>query len=149
MKVAKDTQSKNDVWVKPMEFTLPKGLIGFEDATRYELLINEEEAPFMWIRCVDRHELGFVVVEPSSVTNDYDVELCDDDVNFLEINQANDAILFNIVTLNDEDIESATVNLVGPIVVNRHTGKAKQVIVSNYMKYSARHPVLAESALNS
>ena len=148
MKVASETQSNKEVWIKPMEFELPKGLIGFPEATRYELLINEEEAPFMWIRCVDHHELGFVVIEPSQILSDYDVELTDDDVAFLGIETAEDALLFNIVTLKDNSIESATVNLVGPIVLNRRTLKAKQVIVSNYMKYSARHPLLADSALN-
>lgn len=149
MKVASETQSNKEVWIKPMEFELPKGLIGFQEATRFELLINEEEAPFMWIRCMDRHELGFVVIEPSQILSDYDIELSDDDVNFLGINAPEDAILFNIVTLKDNSIESATVNLIGPIVLNRHSLVAKQVIVSNYVKYSARHPLLADSAVNA
>lgn len=130
-----------------MEFELPGGLIGLEDATRFELLINEEEEPFMWIRAVERHELGFVVIEPSAILNDYDVEIADDDAKGLEIQGADDAIVLNIVTLKDDDIESATVNLIGPIVLNRRTLKGKQVIAANYMKFSARHPLLAESAV--
>ncbi len=149
MKVASETQSNKEVWIKPMEFELAKGLIGFPEATRYELLINEEEAPFMWIRCTERHELGFIIVEPSQILSDYDVEISDDDVALLGIQNAEDAILFNIVTLKDDSIESATVNLIGPIVLNRRTLKGKQVIVSNYLKYSARHPLLAESAVNA
>ena len=149
MKVASETQSNKEVWIKPMEFELPKGLIGFPEATQYELLINEEEAPFMWIRCVQIHELGFIVIEPSQILSDYDIELNDDDVAYLGIESAEDAILFNIVTLKDDSIESATVNLIGPIVLNRRNLKAKQVIVSNYAKYSARHPLLAESAVNA
>lgn len=149
MKVAPDTQTEKEVWIKPMEFELPAGLIGFEEATRFELLINEEEEPFMWIRCVDRHELGFVVIEPSAVLKDYDVEIADDDATKLEIEAAEDALVLNIVTVRDNDIEAATVNLIGPIVLNRRTLKGKQLIAANYMKFSARHPLLSESALAS
>ncbi len=149
MKVAPETQTEKQVWIKPMEFTLPSGLIGLEDATRFELLINEEEEPFMWIRSVDQHELAFVVIEPSKILNDYDVEIADDDASKLDIQSAEDALILNIVTLKDDDIESATVNLIGPIVLNRRTLTGKQLIAANYMKFSARHPLLAESAVAS
>jgi len=149
MKVAPDSQTEQQVWIKPMEFELVGGLIGLEEYTRYELLINEEEEPFKWIRSVDHHELGFVVIEPSSILNDYDVEIADDDAAKLEIESAEDVIILNIVTLKDDDIESATVNLIGPIVINRRTLRGKQLIAANYMKFSARHPLLSESAVAS
>lgn len=149
MKVAPESQTEQDVWIKPMEFELPAGLIGLEDATRFELLINEEEEPFMWIRSTEQHELGFVVIEPAKILNDYDVEIADDDASKLDIQTAEDALILNIVTLKDDDIESATVNLIGPIVLNRRTLKGKQLIAANYMKFSARHPLLAESAVAS
>lgn len=132
-----------------MEFTLPKGLIGLEEATRFELLINEEEKPFMWIRCEDRHELGFIVIEPGSVLNDYHPEIADDDAKNLGIEDPSDVLVLNIVTLNGDDLEQATVNLVGPVIINRSTLTGKQLIVANYMKFSARHPLLSESALSA
>lgn len=147
MKVATESQSNNDVWIKPMEFELPKGLIGFPDIAKYELLINQEEQPFMWIRAVERHELAFIVIEPSQILSDYVIELADDDVKSIGIEKAEDALILNIVTVKDgAAIETATVNLIGPLVLNRRTLVGKQTIVSNYMKYSARHPILAESA---
>ncbi|MBC2606037.1 flagellar assembly protein FliW [Pelagicoccus albus] len=149
MKVAPDSKTEKEVWIKPMEFDLPGGLIGLEDATRFELLINEEEEPFMWIRCADQHELGFVVIEPTAILSDYDLEIADDDASKLEIAQAEDALVLNIVTLKNDDIEAATVNLIGPIVINRRTLKGKQLIAANYMKFSARHPLLSDSAVAS
>lgn len=149
MKVAPESQTEKEVWIKPMEFELPGGMIGFEDITQFELLINEEEEPFMWIRAVKQHELAFVVVEPSKILNDYDVEIADGDAEKLEIQTAEDALILNVVTIKNDDIESATVNLIGPIVLNRRTLKGKQLIAANYMKFSARHPLLSESALAS
>jgi len=147
MKVATESKSSEDVWVKPMEFELGKGLIGFPEVTKYELLVNSEELPFMWIRATDQHELGFVVIEPSEFMKDYEVELSDDDVSTLDIQCDKDVLILNIVTIKDgETLESATVNLIGPIVINKNTLQGRQVIVSNYHKYSARHPILTENA---
>ena len=50
-----------------------------------------------------------------------------------------DAMILNIVTLRPEG--QASVNLKGPIVVNRHTLRAKQVIPTNAVDYILRHPI--------
>jgi len=147
MKLASESQENKEVWVKPMDFTLINGLIGFPEQREFELLVNAEELPFMWIRAKNRKELGFVVIEPSHFVEDYEVEISDDDAKELEISGANDALILNIVTIQDsENIESATANLVGPILLNRNTQLGKQIIVSNHMKYSTKHPILSSAA---
>ena len=146
MKVATETQSHQDLWSKPMDIVIPKGMIGFDEVTEYEVLVNMEELPFMWVRGKDHHDLAFVVVEPSAVLNDYQVEISDDDIKFLEIESEDDVMILNVVTIKDgESIESATINLIGPVIVNRKTFRGKQVVVSNYLKFSAHHPILSES----
>lgn len=147
MKLASESQENKEVWVKPMDLTLINGLIGFPEQREFELLVNAEELPFMWIRAKNRKELGFVVIEPSHFVEDYEVEISDDDAKELEISGANDALILNIVTIQDsENIESATANLVGPILLNRNTQLGKQIIVSNHMKYSTKHPILSSAA---
>ena len=147
MKLASESQENKEVWVKPMDLTLTNGLIGFPEEREFELLVNAEELPFMWIRAKNRKELGFVVIEPSHFVEDYEVEISDDDAEELKISGANDALTLNIVTIQDsENIESATANLVGPILLNRNTRIGKQVIISNYMKYSTKHPILSSFA---
>ena len=148
MKVATESKSNEDIWMKPLEFDLPKGLIGFPDVTKYELLANSEELPFMWIRSKERRELGFVVIEPSHLMSDYEIELSDGTVSELGIQEASELIVLNIVTIKEgESLDNATVNLIGPIALNKNTLQGCQVIVSNYQKYSARHPVMASSAV--
>lgn len=145
MKVATETQSSKEVWIKPAEFTLANGLIGFPDVTKFELLANTDELPFMWIRSVERHELGFIVIEPSEILDSYEVEIPDDDIESLGIQSESDTLVLNIVTIREGDsIESATVNLIGPILLNRHTMEGKQVVIQNNQKFSARHPIMAE-----
>ena len=147
MKLASESQENKEVWVKPMDLTLTNGLIGFPEEREFELLVNAEELPFMWIRAKNRKELGFVVIEPSHFVEDYEVEISDDDAEELKISGANDALTLNIVTIQDsENIESATANLVGTILLNRNTRIGKQVIISNHMKYSTKHPILSSFA---
>jgi flagellar assembly factor FliW len=47
-------------------------------------------------------------------------------------------MVLNIVTLRPEAPTQATVNLIGPIVVNRRTRIGRQLVIANYSKYSAR-----------
>ena len=58
MKLASESQENKEVWVKPMDLTLTNGLIGFPEEREFELLVNAEELPFMWIRAKNRKELG-------------------------------------------------------------------------------------------
>lgn len=147
MKIVTESQKNKDVWVKPMEFRLTKGLVGFPDENEFELLVNTEELPFMWIRSTKNHELGFVVLEPVQFLTEYEIEIADDDAEELGITSFDDALVLNIVTIRgEENLESATANLVGPIVMNRNSQVGKQVIVSNHMKYSTKHPILSSNA---
>jgi flagellar assembly factor FliW len=146
MKIVTESQKNKDVWVKPMEFRLTKGLVGFPDENEFELLVNTEELPFMWIRSTKNHELGFIVLEPAQFLNDYEIEIADDDAEELGITSFDDALVLNIVTIRgEENLDSATANLVGPIVMNRNSQVGKQVIVSNHMKYSTKHPILSSN----
>jgi flagellar assembly factor FliW len=49
--------------------------------------------------------------------------------------------VLNIVTLRNGD--RPTVNLRGPVVINRRTLVGKQVIPNNAAQYSLRHPLAA------
>jgi flagellar assembly factor FliW len=119
--------------------TLPLGLLGFEKFKSYVLLGSPEEAPFLWLRMVDDPNLSFLVVAPSVLASDYQPDLSDEDVQFLGLQDPQDALLFNIVTLHKDG--KATMNLKGPIVVNRQTLVGKQIIPRNAGRYALQHPV--------
>lgn len=146
IKVAPESLPEREEWLKPMEFTLRHGLIGMPDARRLELILNPEELPFMWLRSVDDPALNFIVIEPQGLLAGYAIELSDDDAASLEIAGADDAYLLNIVTLRPDEPDGATVNLIGPIVINRRTLVGRQIVISNFADYSARQPLLAADA---
>ena len=117
----------------------PLGLLGFEQIKEYELLADPAEEPFMWLQMADRTSQSFLVVPPTTVVPDYNPDLSPDDVEFLELREPGDALLVNIVTLRGR--QEATINLKGPIVINRHTLIGKQVIPLNVAKYSLQFPL--------
>lgn len=120
---------------------LPGGLLGFERIKKYVLLANAEEAPFLWLQMLDDPNLAFLVVSPCAVVADYKPELSDEDTDFLGLQASPDALVFNIVTLHPDG--GATVNLKGPIVMNRFTLIGKQLVPRNVADYSLSHPLPA------
>jgi len=115
------------------------GLFGFPDIKQMELFYDQEELPFMWLREEIKEGLAFIVIEPGGIIPDYTVEISDNDVDYLGITGADDTMILNIVTLPNEGNSKISVNLVGPVIVNRNTLIAKQCIINNHDKYSARY----------
>jgi flagellar assembly factor FliW len=118
---------------------LPLGLLGFEQVKNYVLMTNPGEEPFMWLQMVDNIRQAFLVVSPFLTMPGYQPDISDEDVEFLGLANPADAIVVNIVTLRGAG--QATVNLKGPIIINRHTLIGKQVIPNNVAQYPLRHPL--------
>lgn len=118
---------------------LPLGLLGFEQFKRYELLSRPEEAPFLWLQVLDQPDLAFIVVSPTAVAPDYEPQISDEDAEFLDLRTPADALVFNIVTLRGRN--NATVNLKGPVLVNRRTLVGKQIIPLNAADLPVCQPI--------
>ena len=116
----------------------PLGLLGFERVKTYTLLTNPDEAPFMWLQMLEEAKRSFLVIPPALVAPDYKPDVSDADVEFLELAKPADAFVINIVTLRQG---GATVNLKGPVIINRRTLIGKQVVPNNAAQYSLRHPI--------
>ncbi|MFA6286577.1 MAG: flagellar assembly protein FliW [Opitutaceae bacterium] len=127
-----------------LELHFPSGLVGFPEHRRGEVFHFADQLPFQWLRLHGPSPLHFVVIDPSGLVPDYAPELFDDDATALGIADSADALVLNIVTVRDQ-ASTATVNLVGPLIINRRTGVARQVVVANHSQYSARQPLVTAS----
>ena len=129
---------------------LPHGLIGFAEHRRGELLYLPEHLPFLWMRLHGGAEpVHFVVIEPGGIVANYEPELFDEDAEQLDLRDPAEAMVLNIVTLHQQRPVEATVNLIGPIIVNRRTRVGRQLVISNYSRYSAHHALVDASATNA
>ena len=101
------------------------GLPGFpaDRAFRLEMLAPEL-GPFLLMRSVTQTEICFVLTVVGSLFPDYAISIDEQHVANLGLESADDALVLAIVTLG----EPATANLLGPVVVNRRTLAAAQVV---------------------
>jgi flagellar assembly factor FliW len=118
---------------------LPYGLLGFERVKNYVLVDNPKEEPFLWLQMLDNGRKAFLVVSPFLVKPDYQPDIPADDVEFLGLSNPEDALVYNICTIRGPG--QATINLKGPVVINRHTLIGKQVIPNNAAQFALCHPL--------
>jgi len=127
------------------ELILPQGLIGFGAYKRAELLYLPDHLPFLWMKLSNPDTadiLHFIVIEPGGLVPGYEPEIFDNDAEHLDIRTPAEAMIINIVTLQRQTPVEATANLIGPIVVNRRTRIGRQLVISNYSRYSSHHALV-------
>lgn len=127
---------------------LPFGLIGLPDLTQFSLSPIENSWPFQALRSLGKEPFEFVVLEPTGLIGDYSLVINDEDAEALRIQSADDALVLNIVTVHSMQPQHVTVNLAGPVLVNRHTLLGKQVILANCDLYSTRYVLVDERSIN-
>jgi flagellar assembly factor FliW len=127
---------------KEQIITFPKGLLGFEGLNRYVVVDREDCRPFRWLQCVDSAELALVVVDPLFFFPDYVVSVHAREVADIGATDPDDVEILVIATIPGE-LEQMSVNLQGPILVNRTTMLAKQMVLTD-SKYTVQHRLLPE-----
>src|SRR3954468_21590680 len=131
------------------EILLPHGIIGFGAYKRAELLYLPDHLPFLWMKLHGPTDhIHFIVIEPGGIVPGYEPEIFDDDAEALDLRSPAEAMVLNIVTLQRQHPVEATANLIGPVIVNRRTRIGRQLVISNYSRYSAHH-ALVECAQTS
>ncbi len=125
-------------------FHFPLGLIGLPDLQHLEL-VRPSESAFLWLNSLEDPDFRFVVIEPGGVIDDYEIEISDDDLASIGCRAVGEALLvLNLVTVRSLNPRHVTVNLAGPLIVNRETGIGKQIVVLNCARYSTSHPLIKE-----
>ena len=118
--------------------TVPKGLLGFPNHTRFALIQTGEENYFFWLQSIDEPNLAFVVTDPSIFFKDYDVPIREETQAELQLADLSHAQVFVICNKVDEWL---TGNLLGPIVVNAANRTGQQVVLTE-KKWTTRQPLL-------
>ncbi len=146
---ADDAEAQTDASTTMTEESIPDGVVidfagglpGFPASRQFRLeRLAPELDPFCVMRSVNETEICFVVMPPAALFPDYTIEIDEQHVASLGLETADDAVVMTIVTLG----ESPTANLLGPLVVNRLTRSAAQV-VQYQATYRAAEPLTPRS----
>jgi len=123
---------------------LVRPIVGWEESTRFVVQsLGPEYGPYLSLASLDQPGLRFVVVPPGRLFTDYVIEVPLADRELLDLQHESDALVLTIVCRRG--VRTPVVNLMGPVVVNRRTGRAMQVVLQD-AGYAAAVPVDAGTA---
>ena len=118
--------------------TFEEGLYGFSEAREFVLAGEiDSEFPFQWLQSVNDPMLSFVVTSPFLFVEQYDFELPDAVVEKMDLKSI-DAVMIYCLTVIPDDAALTTINLKAPIVINKETKQAKQIILNEEYEYKHR-----------
>jgi flagellar assembly factor FliW len=119
----------------------PDGLVGFDGPQRFVLVRwGGDDSPFSLLRSVADDDLAFVVVPPAAFFADYELEIDDDTADRIGLTSGDDALVLVIVSIPG-DVQDATANLLGPLVVNMQNLTGVQAVL-NPDRWPTRRPLL-------
>jgi flagellar assembly factor FliW len=126
------------------ELHFAAGIPAFPHARRFRLQQwGSADTAFSLMQSLDDPDLAFVVTHPGLFFPEFEVDLDDDVAERLGLRQPEDAIVLVIVTIRERAAD-ATANLLGPIVVNKRTNEAMQVVLHN-SPYDVRTPLASRA----
>jgi flagellar assembly factor FliW len=127
------------------ELTFRRGLPGFPGERRFTLVRwGDDDSPYSLLVDLDAPELRFLVAPPSIFFPSYEVDLDDATVVNLDLRSAEEALLLVIISATDR-AETATANLLGPLVINTRTRQGVQAILAE-SGYGTRVPLMPAAA---
>lgn len=108
--------------------SIPSGIMGFPDYTRYCLVDPGDDTLILWLQAIDNPEIAFPVLEPKIFKPDYVVRLSGAELRELKLDNINQSAVLSIITI-PQDVSQMTANLKAPVVLNLKEQIARQVVL--------------------
>ncbi|MDR3285016.1 MAG: flagellar assembly protein FliW [Treponema sp.] len=132
-----ETKTRGTVEIsEKQQLLFPQGLLGFEDCTGYALIESEYE-PFYWLQSLQDRNLAFLVVDPFLIRKDYEADIDDRALERIDSPSAEDLLVLAILTVPQGN-GPVTVNLQGPLVINKRTNRCFQAVLGD-PRWTTRH----------
>ncbi|MCM3773110.1 MULTISPECIES: flagellar assembly protein FliW [Priestia] len=117
--------------------TFNQGIPGFLEETKFVILPLPGAEAFQVLQSIQTKELAFIITDPFQFFLDYDFQLEPQEIEKLQLQQAEDAAVYVLLTMSDS-VEKITANLQAPVIINTKQQLAKQVILMN-TAYETKH----------
>ncbi|MBE5103077.1 flagellar assembly protein FliW [Priestia aryabhattai] len=117
--------------------TFNQGIPGFLEETEFVILPLPEAEAFQVLQSIQTKELAFIITDPFQFFLDYDFQLEPQEIEKLQLQQAEDAAVYVLLTMSDS-VEKIAANLQAPVIINTKQQLAKQVILMN-TAYETKH----------
>lgn len=120
-----------------------EGIPAFEEEHEFVMLPYEEGTPYMFLQSLATPELAFLTTDPFVFFPEYTFELDDENMERLAIKTMDDVLVCTMISLPKSGIADMTTNLLAPVVINRHTMQARQVVLEK-TQYTTKHRLFSE-----
>lgn len=124
-------------------FSFISPIIGFEHAQKFILIENDNNNVFRWLQSIEYPELAFPVSSASNFKIEYNFEIEDKIVDMLDLQSIDDVLTLNLVNIPSGRPNDSTINLLAPVIVNKRTKDAAQIILNN-TEYLTNHPLFPQ-----
>jgi flagellar assembly factor FliW len=123
-------------------------IVGYGEGRAFARIPDEDNPELGWLQSLDDPATCFVVADPAAFFADYAFDVTEDVVAALDLQTTEEVDVLVILRLGATPAET-TANLVAPIVLNRRTGRGRQIILTAPLQrgWSVRTPLVpADSA---
>jgi flagellar assembly factor FliW len=117
-----------------------EGLIGFSEFKDFVLMENDSLAPFRLLQSLESPQVGFLVLEPTVLVNNYYDLVPAREWESLAVSGRTKPLGFVIVVVGANP-EASTGNLQAPLLINYDTMMGKQIILTD-SGFSVRYPLI-------
>jgi flagellar assembly factor FliW len=119
-----------------------EGIPGLEEYRRFAILQFDGSYPIIWLQSTEDKNICLPVIDSFLVLPEYSFDISDEEVCQLSLAGPEDLKIISVLVI-PENIETMTVNLAAPIVINMKNNCAKQIIL-NSGEYNVRVPVFQD-----
>lgn len=106
-------------------------ILGYEQYAKYALVDYMPDSPFKWLQSVENPDIAFPVTFPAYFGLDYQFVIPEQEAKKLGLTSADELLSVNIACIPQGRPQDATINLLGPIIINAVNKKAMQLVLVN------------------
>lgn len=125
----------------------PLGIRGFDSVKDFSLIVNEGEAPLIWLEAVAFDNLAFVGVDPFLIYQNYYPEIFEKELAFLDINKVEDMFIMCLANTRSGKHTGITINLAVPLIINWNMRIGKQTVLKNHGELPWEFPINQKNLL--
>lgn len=123
-------------------FLFTEGLYGFEHLKRFLLIPGKIDSVFEYLQSIEDVHVTFILAAPNDIVEDYILTIAQSDMGKVKATSEIDLQDYVIVTV-PENIEEISVNLLGPIVINKRLKIGGQLISQN-SEHSTKYKIFKQ-----
>jgi len=122
--------------------TFKEGLLGFENLKNFFVVDPGDQTLILWLQSSDQSSLAFPIIEPKIFKPEYSVKLVPSEMQSLNLENINDAVVYSILTI-PQVVTEMNANLKAPIIINNKSKLGRQIVLQD-SKLEVKFPMYLE-----